>query len=603
MKELVKEQLWSIRPLLMAGVLTAVVVLLVWRAVQLHMFPEEVSTRLPDRAKNQHIGEMRIPPRRGEIVDRNGSVLALSTPVVTVGVSPRQLLALRQRWTEERKNGDQSQRQRAEGALLLQQSRWKKLDKLLGKSSGWFRQKLEHYASRHYIPLKRQVAPHIQKQIAALEIKGVEFRRGARRYYPEGEAMASFLGFTNQKDRGQEGIELVYDQWLSGSPERVSVVRDASRNAVETLGLIERGEDGKRIQLSLDRRLQFLAYRSLNRALIKHDANSGSVVVLDSNRGEVLAMVNLPSFNPNDRTQRKGGALRNRAVTDVLEPGSTMKPFTVAAALENGVVTTATVLDTAPGRYRIGRKVITEYRNKNYGEVTMERLLQKSSNVGSAMVAMEMKPEQMWKVLDRAGVGEPTGSGFPGEVAGVLRDHARWRKVEQATISYGYGISLTALQLARAYQALAEEGVVRPISLIHQPDPSAAEETRRVFSQETARQVRLMMETVTQPGGTATRAAVEGYRVAGKTGTVNRLVGGRYLDEAGEPFGNIALFAGLAPVESPEIVIVVVVDDPKENGTTGGAVAAPVFADVMGGALRVMGVPPSPSMDQEAQHG
>lgn len=603
MKALVKEQFWTMRPLLVVGVFVAVIAVLSWRAVQLHLFPEEVSARLPDRAKNQHVGEMMIPPRRGEIVDRKGAVLALSTPVVTVGVNPSQLLALRQGWLDQRQDESQEKRQHAEGALLLQQKRWKRLDELLGQPSGWFQQKLERYASRHYIPLQRQVAPHVQKKIAALEIKGVEFRRGARRYYPEGEAMASFLGFTNQKDRGQEGIELVYDRQLSGSPERVSVVRDASRKAIETLGLIERGEDGERLQLSLDRRLQFLAYRSLNRALKKHDANSGSVVVLDSNRGEVLAMVNLPSFNPNDRAQRKGGALRNRAVTDVLEPGSTMKPFTVAAALESGVVTTDTVLDTAPGRYRVGRKVITEYRNKNYGEVTMERLLQKSSNVGSAMVAMKMKPEQMWRVLDRAGVGEPTGSGFPGEVSGVLWDHARWRKVEQATISYGYGISLTALQLARAYQALAEDGLVRPVSLIHQPDPSASEETRRVFSKETARQVRLMMETVTQSGGTATRAAVEGYRVAGKTGTVNRLVGGRYLDEEGESFGNIALFAGLAPVEAPEIVIVVVVDDPKENGTTGGAVAAPVFADVMEGALRVMGVPPSSPAGEEAQHG
>ncbi len=552
-----------IRRILVGGLLLLAMAALVWRAVVLHLLPEEVSARIPQRVK-QHIGDMLIPARRGEIVDRNGAVLALSTPVVTVGCNPQQFRA--------------SVHQRTE------------LEKLLGEESGWLASKVARYASRRYIPLKHQVTPSVQKKIAALRIEGVEFRRSTRRYYPEGEAMASLLGFTNQMDEGQEGIELAYSEWLGGSPERVSVVRDASRKPIETLGLIEQGEEGKLLRLTLDRRLQFLAYRSLSSAIREHDADSGSVVVLDSQRGEVLAMASLPSFNPNDSAQRRGGALRNRAATDLLEPGSTMKPFTVAAALESGVVTTDSVIDTAPGRFRIGRKTITEFRNHNYKKIDLATLIRKSSNVGSAKVALMMKPQQLWKILDLAGVGELTGSGFPGEATGVLRDYARWHRVEQATLSYGYGLNMTPLQLARAYSAIAEDGVIGTVTLLHQPDDDR--EVRRVFSAETARKVRSMMEGVTGEGGTAQRARVKGYRVAGKTGTVDKIVGGRYADREGKPFGHTALFAGMAPASDPRIVVVVVVDDPKEGGYTGGAVSAPVFSEVMGGVLRIMGIPP-----------
>ncbi len=553
-----------VRRILVGGLLLLAMTALVWRAVVLHLLPEEVSARIPHRVK-QHIGEMLIPARRGEIVDRNGAVLALSTPVVTVGCNPQKFSASAQQHAE--------------------------LEKLLGEESGWLAGKVSHYASRRYIPLKRQVTPPVQKKIAALGIEGIEFRRSTRRYYPEGEAMASLLGFTNQMDEGQEGIELAYREWLDGSPERVSVVRDASRNPIETLGLVEQGEEGKLLHLSLDRRLQFLAYRSLSRAIREHDADSGSVVVLDSERGEVLAMVSLPSFNPNDPAQRKGGALRNRAVTDLLEPGSTMKPFTVAAALESGVVTTDTVIDTAPGRFRVGRKTITEFRNHDYKKIDLATLIKKSSNVGAAKVALMMKPQQLWRILDLTGIGELTGSGFPGEATGVLRDYARWRRVEQATLSYGYGLNMTPLQLARAYSAIAEDGVVGTITLLHQPDGDDRE-MRRVFSAETARKVRSMMEGVTGEGGTARRASVKGYRVAGKTGTVDKIVGGRYADKDGKTFGHTALFAGMAPARNPRIVVVVVIDDPKGEAYTGGAVSAPVFSEVMGGALHIMGIPP-----------
>ncbi len=545
----------------------------VWRAVMLHLFPEYISARLPDRADHQHVGEMLIPARRGEIVDRNGAVLALSTPMVTVGCNPSRF-------------PDAPEKRKA-------------LAKLLDKPDSWLRKKLQRYADKQYIPLKRQVEPEVKQKIAALEIAGVEFRRGSRRFYPEGEAMGSFLGFTNRQDIGQEGIEYAFDEWLNGTPERVSVVRDAARKPIETLGLVEQGEAGKRLHLSLDRRLQFLAYRSLNQALKKHDASSGSVVVLDSDRGEILAMVSLPSFNPNDLSQRKGGALRNRAVTDLLEPGSTMKPFTVAAAMESGLVDRETVIDTNPGSFRMRGLTVREFRGHNYKEVTMEKLLQKSSNVGSAKVALMMEPEQFWRVLDLAGIGEETGSSFPGEAVGVLRDYARWRKVEQATMSYGYGMSVTPLQLARAYTALAEDGVIRPLTLLYQPDEPDRYGTRRVISAETARQLRKMMEKVTQEGGTARRARVKEYRVAGKTGTVDKLVGGRYKDAEGKPFGHVALFAGMAPINDPKIVVVVVVDDPKGKYYTGGAVAAPIFSEVMGGALRVMGIAPEGPDEEE----
>ena len=558
--------------LLSVGVLAVVV-----RAAMLHLFPEVVSAKLPDRANRQHVGEMLIPARRGEIVDRNGAVLALSTPMVTVGCNPRIF------------PDDPAQR-----ATLA---------KLLGKKQSWLKKKLSRYAERYYIPLKKQVEPAVQQQIAALQIPGVEFRRGSRRFYPEGEAMASFLGFTNSKDEGQEGVEKAYEEWLNGAPERVSVVRDAARKAIETLGLIERGEAGKTLQLSLDRRLQFLAYRSLSQAVKKFDAASGTVVVLDSDRSEILAMVSLPSFNPNDPAQRKVGALRNRAVTDVLEPGSTMKPFTIAAALESGVVDSNTKIDTAPGRLRIGRSTISEYQGHNYGEVDMAKLIQKSSNVGSAKVALMMEPKDFWRVLDLIGLGEETGSTFPGESVGVLRDYARWRKIEQATLSYGYGMSMTPLQLARAYSALAEDGVIRPVTFLYQPEGVEHTEGRRVVSSKTAHSVRKMMEKVTQPGGTAKLARVKEYGVAGKTGTVYKLVGGRYKDSDGKPFGHVALFAGFAPVNDPKIVVVVIVDDPKGKRYTGGAVAAPVFSEVMSGALRVMGIAPEGRAEEGDGHG
>ena len=546
--------------------------ILVWRAVMLHLFPEEVSTRLPGRVA-QHISKMEIPAIRGEIVDRNGSVLALSTPVVTVGCNP-------QKFPDSRE-------------IRI------RLAKLLGESEGWLNKKLARYSAKKYIPLKRQVAPHIKKKIESLNIAGIEFRRGVRRYYPEGEAMASFLGFTNRQDEGQEGIELAYNEWLNGSPDIVQVVRDASRKPIETLGLIEHGEEGKRLHLSLDRRLQFLAYRSLSKAITEYDASSGSVVVLDSDRGEVLAMVSLPSFNPNDPSQRKGGALRNRAVTDLLEPGSTMKPFTVAAALDSGVVNLETIIDTSPGRLKIGRKVIREFKNHNYKKIDLKTLVQKSSNVGSAKLALMMKPQQLWRVLDLAGIGELTGSGFPGEGTGVLHDYARWRKVDRATLSYGYGLNMTPLQLARAYSAIAEDGVIKPVTFLRQRDDEDRGSVRKVLSAETAQAVRLMMESVTQNEGTARRARVKEYRVAGKTGTVDKLVDGRYYDSDGKALGHTALFAGMAPVDDPKIVVVVVVDDPKGKRYTGGWVSAPVFSEVMEGALRVMGISPDPENRDE----
>lgn len=554
-----------VRRIVVGFPLLVAMAVLVWRAVILHLFPEEVSAQLPDRVA-QHISSMEIPAIRGEIVDRTGSVLALSTPVVTVGCNPQQFPD--------------------SGEMRI------KLAKLLGENESWLKKKLSRHASKKYIPLKRQVAPHIKKRIAALNIEGVEFRRGVRRYYPEGEAMASFLGFTNQQDKGQEGIELAYDEWLNGSPDIVRVVRDASGKPIKTLGLIEHGEEGKRLHLSLDRRLQFLAYRSLSKAIREYDASSGSVVVLDSDHGEVLAMVSLPSFNPNDPSQRKGGALRNRAVTDLLEPGSTMKPFTVAAALDSGVVNLETIIDTSPGRFKIGKKVIREFNNHNYKKINLNTLIQKSSNVGSAKLALMMEPQQLWRILDLAGIGELTGSGFPGEGTGVLRDYARWRKVDRATTSYGYGLNLTPLQLARAYSAIAEDGVLQSVTFLHQRKGEDRGDVRKVLSAETAQSVRLMMESVTHKEGTARRARVKEYRVAGKTGTVDKLVDGRYYDSDGKALGHTALFAGMAPVDDPKIVVVVVVDDPKGKRYTGGWVSAPVFSEVMEGALRVMGISP-----------
>lgn len=539
------------------------------RAVILHLSSESVSPNFPNVMK-QYVKTITIPSMRGDILDRNGETLALSTPMVIVGVRNREFT----KSIEKRRE----------------------LAKLLDRSDEWLSKKVDNRPHLRYVKLKDQVSPDIKKRIVALNIEGIEFRRGVRRYYPDGDIISNLLGFTNSKDRGQEGVEKSYNYQLNGYPEKVQVIKDREGKAIETVGLVKRGKKGGDFKLSIDRRVQFIAYQALRKALQEYKAVSGTVVVLDSDRGEVLAMVNLPSYNPNDSSQRRGEALRNRAVTDVLEPGSTMKPLTIASALEYGVIDKDDKIDTSPGRLRFKGASIGEYAGHNYGVVSIEELLWVSSNVGSAKVALKLTPEQLWSTLDKVGVGRVTGVGFPGEVKGKLRSHKNWVKVDHATISYGHGIDMTPLQIAQAYLALAEDGVITPITLLHNDSSLNRDEGRRVFSAEVAKTVRMMLEGVTSnPKGTAKKARVAGYRVGGKTGTAEKLVNGRYKDSEGKSFGHTAIFAGMAPIEDPKIVAVVVVVDPQGKKYTGGWVAAPVFSEVVGGALRIMGVAPQPN--------
>ncbi len=542
------------------------VIALTARAFDLHLVR---GPYLQAEGENRAVRYTEMPSRRGSIVDRNGEILALSTPMVTVGVNPEELME----------------------ALVrspAHQAKLKQLEQLLGEEAGQLEDKISRaiVLERKYIPLKRQLEPQLQNKIAMLQIPGLEFRRGMKRFYPEGETMASLLGFTNLDDMGQEGLELAYDEYLTGIPARFRVVQDRYGQPIRT-DLREVAEPGDTLQLSIDRRLQFFAFNALKKAVDYHKAISGSAVVLDTESGEVLAMANYPTFNPNDQEQRTGDGLRNRAVTDLFEPGSTMKPFTVAAALENSILHENTLIDTAPGRLRIGSKMISEYRYKNFKTINVSTVVQKSSNVGSAKIALMMEPKQLWEMLHNVGIGEVVGSGFPGEESGVLRDYTGWRDVEQAVHSYGYGMSVTPLQLARAYSVLAEDGVLRPVWFLR--NPQQVSEGEPALSEETARRVRRMLEGVTQFGGTAIAAQVDGYRVAGKTGTVDKIVGGKYSSR-----NHMAVFAGMGPMKNddPKVVTVVVINDPKHDGYTGGAVSAKVFSDIMGAAFRILGIPP-----------
>ncbi|MDX1626718.1 MAG: penicillin-binding transpeptidase domain-containing protein, partial [Wenzhouxiangellaceae bacterium] len=399
-------------------------------------------------------------------------------------------------------------------------------------------------------------------------------------FYPTAEVSAQVVGITNIDEIGQEGLELAYDSWLTGTTGLKRVVQDRLGRTVENVELIREAEAGRELRLTLDRRLQYLAYRGLAETIAEHRARSGSVVVLDVTTGGILAMVNFPSFNPNARNRGAAEARRNRALTDVLEPGSVVKPFVVAAAMEAGLARPSMLVDTAPGWMQVSGHTIEDVRN--YGELTVTGILTKSSNVGVAQLAMAMDPQHMWSMYSRLGFGTVTGTGFPGESAGVLRDYQRWRKLEQATLSYGYGLSVTPLQLARAMAAVADDGRLRQPTFIMEPDNPV----QSVMDPALAKQLREMLETVTGPEGTATRAAIDGYRVAAKTGTSRKVGVGGYGDRY------VSSIAGFAPITAPRIAAVVVIHDPRGDAYYGGAVAGPLFGRVVADALRLMNVPP-----------
>jgi cell division protein FtsI (penicillin-binding protein 3) len=527
------------------------------RAAYLQAWQTDFLTEEGEKRVNRVV---EIPAHRGMITDRRGEPLAISTPVESVWLNPRDARA------------KPAQIQALASRLGLDPDDLARL----------FRDK-----RKAFVYLKRQVAPEVAAAVLELGIEGVHASEEYRRYYPSGEVTAQVLGMTGVDDKGQEGLELAYQSWLAGEPGAKRVVRDRLGNVVDELELMRPPKHGRDLSLSLNLQLQYLAYRELAQAVTENKAKAGAAIVLDTLTGEVLALANYPSFNPNNRTGFTPAKLRNRAVADVYEPGSTIKPFLVAAALDAGVVDPDTRIDTGPGWFYVGDKRITDVHPK--GVLSIAESIQVSSNVATAMVAMEMKSEDYWRMLSRLGFGAAPESGFPGEAGGRLRPYDSWRPIEKATMAFGHGISVSLLQLARAYSVFANDGVLAPLTMVKRRDAVIGQ---RVMSEETAREVRQMLELVTQEGGTAPQARVVGYRVAGKTGTAHKLVGGRYA-----PDKYIASFVGMAPASKPRLVAAVMIDEPGGKQYYGGLVAGPVFSKIMAGAMRFMALPPDAPLE------
>ena len=551
-------QLQGWRAFVLLGCLLLSFAVLAGRAVYLQGLNKAF---LQAKGESRYSRAIEITATRGMIVDRNNEPLAISTPVESVAASP------------------------ADIDITPEQTQ--KLAKLLQTDAKELQRKLED-TSRDFLYLRRQLPPEQAAKIVELNIPGVFLRREYRRYYPAGDVMAHIIGFTNVDDKGQEALELAFEDKLRGKPGHRRVIKDRKGRIVEDMDGIRAPQHGERLTLSIDAKIQYLAFRELKKAIAEHRAKAGGIVVLDALTGEVLAMANFPTYNPNNRGQLDASRARNRAVTDLFEPGSTLKPFTVATALEAGTVTAESVIQTSPGQLTIGKATIHDAHAS--GPLTVAQVIQKSSNVGAAKIALGLSPSSMWSVFNRVGFGTPPHSGFPGEVAGRLRAHENWKPIEQATMSYGHGISVSLLQLARAYTIFATDGELRAPALIKRDTPV---EASRVISAETAQAVRKMLEMAVQAGGTAPKAQIVGYRVAGKTGTAHKLEGRGYAANR-----YVSSFVGFAPVSNPRLIVAVMIDEPSAGQHYGGAVAAPVFSEVMGGALRLMGVPPDAPMDK-----
>jgi cell division protein FtsI (penicillin-binding protein 3) len=515
---------------------------------------------LQQKGESRYSRVIELTATRGRIVDRNNEPLAISTPVESVAASP------------------------ADVEITPEQV--KRLARLLETDAAELRKKLAD-TWREFVYLKRQLPPDEAARVVALGIPGVFLQREYRRYYPAGEVTAHLIGITDVDGRGREALELAFERELAGRAGSRRVIKDRLGQIVEDMESIRAPQNGRTLALSIDARIQYLAHRELKAAVAAHRARAGGVVVLDAATGEVLAMANAPSFNPNNRDRFDPRRTRNRAVTDLFEPGSTLKPFTAAAALEAGTVRPDSVIQTAPGQFAVGNRVIHDAHPQ--GALTVAQVIQKSSNIGTAKIGLALPSETLWGLLHQVGFGVPPRSGFPGEVSGKLRAAASWRPVEQATMSYGYGISVSLLQLARAYLIFATDGELRPATLVRRDAPA---EATRAISAPTAQAVRRMLEMAVQPGGTAPRAQVTGYRVAGKTGTAHKLEGKGYASDK-----YVSSFVGFAPASGPRLVVAVMIDEPAAGQHTGGAVAAPVFSTVMAGALRALAVPPDAPVD------
>lgn len=527
------------------------------RAVYLQLFEHEF---LEEEGKARHVRVVEMPAYRGMILDRNGELLAVSTPVYSVWANPKEVL-----------NSHDSIKQVA-GILSLN------ADSLI--------RKLQKKNTRQFLYIKRHIDPKQADQLKQASIAGIHLRREYRRYYPTAEVNSHVLGFTDIDDRGLEGVELAYDQWLRGQAGSKKVIKDQLNRVVEDVEAIRMPQPGQSIMLSLDRRVQYLAYRELKKGQVQHGARSTSAVMIELQTGGIIAMANVPSYNPNNRKDYPRHTYRNRAVTDVFEPGSTIKPFTIAAALESDHYSPHTLINTTPGKYVVGSHTIRDI--KNYGQLKVSDVILKSSNVGATKIALTISPQKLWSTFSAIGIGQSTGSGFPGEAAGQLKNFQEWHVVEHATLAFGYGMSMTALQLAHAYAVLASGGERPPVLMLHQPDVDSSQyHSSRVFSPRTAEQIKSMLMAAVSDKGTGSRASIPGYSVAGKTGTVHKFARGGYEENK-----YLSLFAGMAPADDPQFVLVVIVNEPSRGSYFGGDVAAPIFSKIMSGALRIFNIAP-----------
>jgi cell division protein FtsI (penicillin-binding protein 3) len=532
---------------------------LIWRSIDRQVFE---TAFLQEQGELRYLRTVHVDAGRGMITDRNGEPLAISTPLKTVTADPRQLKA--------------SPRTLRSLARLLQLDP-DHLQRLVTLDKG-------------FVYIKRHITPELAKRVEQMGLAGLDMQTEYHRFYPSAEVTAHVVGFTDIDDRGQEGLELAYNDWLSGTRGAKRVIKDGKGHVVEDVENIKSPEPGKDLVLSIDRRLQFLAYRELKAAVTKQRARSGSAVILDARTGEILAMVNRPSFNPNARRSNRNGSFRNRAVTDVFEPGSTIKPFAVAAAMQYGEFKPDTPIDVRPGLMRVGRYLVRDHRN--YGLIDVATVLKKSSNVGVSKIALTLQPETQWNFYRKLGFGMTADTLFPGESSGRLPHFSDWSHFEQATLSFGYGLSVTPLQLARAYAVLANDGVMMPATLLKR-NPGDLPKGQRVMRASVAKTLVKMLEAVVSREGTAPLADVPGYRVAGKTGTAKKSISGGYAEDK-----YLSLFAGLAPASDPRLVMVVMINEPGGEEYYGGLVAAPVFSKVMSDALRLLNISPDDEVSE-----
>nr|WP_022961869.1 penicillin-binding transpeptidase domain-containing protein [Halopseudomonas pelagia] len=550
------------RFLVVIGVLAVCCVAISWRIVELHVLDDGFLKGEGDKRSVRHTV---IPAHRGLITDRHGEPMAVSTPVLTLWANPTQLIAHEARWTE--------------------------LARALGTDPATFAERLKANASREFIYLRRHMTPQDGEKVIALKVPGVYSIEEYRRFYPTGEVAAHLVGFTNVDEAGQEGLELTYNDWLKGVPGKRQVLQDRRGRLIKDVQVVSNARPGNDLSLSLDLRLQYIAHRELREALKQFGAKAGSAVLVDIRTGEILAMANHPSYNPNNRSNLKPDMMRNRALIDVFEPGSPIKTFTVAAGLMSGRYQPTTVMDTRPGTMRVSTLTVRDFRN--YGMLDLSGVIMKSSNVGVVKIALDIGAESIFDLLRQLGLGEYTGLGFPGESTGSMPNHRRWPQVETATLSYGYGLSVTATQLAHAYATLANGGRSLPLSLLKVDQPPAGEQ---IIPENVSKQLLTMLRgTVDGEGGTGSRARVPGYQIGGKTGTVHKAVGGGYAKDRYR-----SVFAGIGPISNPRFAAVVVIDEPSKGEYYGGLVAAPVFGAIMSGALRLMNVTPDdlPALQQ-----